>query len=82
MEAGMTSGYAREKWNYAATPGFVARFQNDRYQKRHLETGEWFDSDDPTLLQQIAEDGKPLSEQEAEEVFAGMQKRHQLYKMK
>ena len=72
----MTIEYSAKQWNYAVTPGFVIRFQDEIFQKRHLETGEWFDSDDPTLLRQIAEDGLPLSEKEAEGIFAAMQKRH------
>jgi len=70
----------QEEWNYVATPGFVARFRGEAFQKRHLETGEWFDSADPTLLRQITEDGRPLSEKEAEEIYIGMQRRHQKYR--
>lgn len=70
----------QKEWNYAATPGFVVRFRDEVFQKRHIETEEWVDSVDPTLLRQITEDGRPLSEKEAEEAFLGMQKRHQKYK--
>lgn len=70
----------KEEWNYAATPGFVVRFQDEVFQLRHLETSEWFDCNDPTLLRQITEDGWPLSEKEIEEIFRGMQKRHEKYK--
>lgn len=76
----MGKQFPKEEWNYVATPGFVVRFQDEVFQLRHLETSEWFDCNDLTLLRQITQDGWPLSEKETEEIFIGMQKRHLKYK--